>query len=487
MAAKAGFANHLAAALDAFKHLPFRSSKTGAGLSTKPGKRGKRAPRGSSCGGRQDECFMTGYTSLSSLSSGGRNASSRAPSDSVVGTSGSLSKARAPVALVERSKKAAAAKEGKALDEQLGYPAAVIVDHWRTKERADAALSKFCVSAPYMAERHDMVDWIVRVAEHLRLQSVTIHSAVSLFDEACVQLDEAYPVAWRLQGLCALSIAAKYEEVERDLPTVAALAATARVPLTRRALAEGEVELGRSLDWRVSRINAMHFIGYYLHQGGSFSGDVCQRRPVSRHGQRALRRHAESFANVTLHFAAEFRAHLPSAVAAAAVLAARKLLRVEPTWPRALATLTGCQESDLLGCATDMLNLHRRAPAAAVAAAAAGPLARDPSFSSSSDATLPPSLGSSVCGGSSGGGAAATPVYFSCGGGSTGGGSSTGGGTIVPCFGSTGRRSSGGGGCGSSIAGSSVGRGGSSVVSCGSSIVSGRGGGAHGLKQAPPC
>jgi Cyclin, N-terminal domain len=81
---------------------------------------------------------------------------------------------------------------------------------------------------------------------------------------------------WRLQAICCLSVAAKYEEAERNMPMVSEMAAATELRLTTSMITAGELSLARGFGWDVSRVTAMHFLSYYLHQGVTFANDECQ-------------------------------------------------------------------------------------------------------------------------------------------------------------------------------------------------------------------
>jgi Cyclin, N-terminal domain len=103
----------------------------------------------------------------------------------------------------------------------------------------------------------------VHIEQHTKPKQVTLSTGYSQKD-------------WRLQAICCLSVAAKYEEAERNMPMVSEMAAATELRLTTSMITAGELSLARGFGWDVSRVTAMHFLSYYLHQGVTFANDECQ-------------------------------------------------------------------------------------------------------------------------------------------------------------------------------------------------------------------
>ncbi|KAG5190821.1 cyclin-like protein [Tribonema minus] len=207
-------------------------------------------------------------------------------------------------------------------------------------------------SATYIPHRRYMVDWISEIGEELKLQPVTIHSAISFLDQVCTT--QGYdPKGWRLQAICCLSVAAKYEEAERNMPMVSEMAIAAETRLTTGMVTQGELSLARGLGWDISRVTAMHFLGYYLHQGVTFLSDECQGRALVTKVTRYMKKYVEFFANLCQQDYS-FQRHRPSTIAAASILAARRALCIAPLWRPELERLTGCAPRDIQACAEEV-------------------------------------------------------------------------------------------------------------------------------------
>jgi hypothetical protein len=164
---------------------------------------------------------------------------------------------------------------------------------------------------------------------------------------------------WRLQAVCCLNVAAKQEEAERNMPMVSELAAAAELMLSTNAVTQGELRLAQALDWKLSRVTPMHFLGYYLHGGVTFEGDLCQGRALVSKVTRYMKKYVEFFANLCQQDYG-FLQHMPSEIAAASILAARRALCISPLWRPELQNLTGYSQSEINPCAQDLWGFYTR-------------------------------------------------------------------------------------------------------------------------------
>ncbi|CAN0393523.1 unnamed protein product, partial [Discosporangium mesarthrocarpum] len=109
------------------------------------------------------------------------------------------------------------------------------------------------------------------------------------------------------------------------MPMISELADATDLSLTTPMVTRGELELVQRLKWDVSRVTAMHFLGYYTDQGVTMADDRCQGRKLVDKVVRYMNKYVEFFANLCQqHY--RFQHYLPSHLAAVAVLAARRAL-----------------------------------------------------------------------------------------------------------------------------------------------------------------
>ncbi|CAM9397541.1 unnamed protein product, partial [Phaeothamnion confervicola] len=122
---------------------------------------------------------------------------------------------------------------------------------------------------------------------------------------------------------------------------------------------KGELDLVRALGWDVSRVSAMHFLGYYLYRGVTFPEDQCQGRPLVDKVVRYVKKYVEFFANLCQQDH-RFLDHTQSAIAAASVLSARRALCITPLWRPELVKLTRMDEIDMKACAEQLWEFYEK-------------------------------------------------------------------------------------------------------------------------------
>eukprot|EP00904_Undaria_pinnatifida_P007619 jgi/Undpi1/3988/HiC_scaffold_16.g07356.m1 len=226
-------------------------------------------------------------------------------------------------------------------DIELGFPASHIITYWKMKEE-----KKF--TRRMNDSRKPPPDYVT---------TVTIHSAVSFLDEL-MMLTDYVTRDWQLYAVCCLSVAAKYEEAECNMPMISELADAAEISLTTPIVTRGELDLVQNrLQWDVSRVTAMHFLGYYTSQGVTMPEDMCQGRRLVEKVVTYMNKYVDFFANLCQQDY-QFQRYRPSHIAAAAVLAARRALCIKPLWRNELTELTGYTVEDIVECGDELWNLY---------------------------------------------------------------------------------------------------------------------------------
>eukprot|EP00903_Cladosiphon_okamuranus_P006376 g6241.t1 len=251
---------------------------------------------------------------------------------------------------------------GRATDIELGFPADLIIEYWKKKEDSKFTKKMARSTEPpptYPPHRRYMVDWLSEVGEQLDLQTVTIHSAVSFLDELMVLTDYSTR-DWHLYAVCCLNIAAKYEEAECNMPMISELADATEMSLTTPIVTRGELDLVQNrLEWDVSRVTAMHFLGYYTSQGVTMPEDTCQGRRLVEKVVMYMNKYVDFFANLCQQDY-QFQRYKPSHIAAAAILAARRALCIKPVWRDELTELTGYKLEEVVECGEELWNFYEK-------------------------------------------------------------------------------------------------------------------------------
>jgi hypothetical protein len=209
--------------------------------------------------------------------------------------------------------------------------------------------SSYNPTASYLTYRRFLVDWMSDVGEHYRLHNTTIHVSV-LYMDKILRSDHIPRSLWQLFATACITVAAKYEEAEEHCPHIPELLRFTKLSHSgydSLAFRDGEVEILKRLGWQLRAFPALHIVGYILAKGACFVNDAWQGRQLIPKIPKYLKRYAEFFCNLALQDYS-FQQYRPSMLAAAAIMASRVALQVEPKWRPELIRRTGYDEFDIL-------------------------------------------------------------------------------------------------------------------------------------------
>lgn len=107
-----------------------------------------------------------------------------------------------------------------------------------------------------------------------------------------------------------------------------------------------EIMVLNKLEWCLTAVTPLHFLGYYLSKGVLFEDDLMQGKPLVEKVPRYMQKYAEFFADLCLQ-EYSFQVYPPSLLSAAIITASRKALHVSPLWRHELTNLTGVTEQEI--------------------------------------------------------------------------------------------------------------------------------------------
>ena len=108
-----------------------------------------------------------------------------------------------------------------------------------------------------------------------------------------------------------------------------------------------EVLLLNRLNWSLTIVSPLHYLGLYHRQGILYENDTLGYKPLRSAVSRFLVRYTDFFADFCLQ-EYTFNIYPPSLLAAAMVLAARRALNIVPIWNSALEDVLGYNETELI-------------------------------------------------------------------------------------------------------------------------------------------
>lgn len=234
------------------------------------------------------------------------------------------------------------------IDEVLNVCTEDLFLDMRDRQQEYVSPSTYAPNAAYLPYRRYLVDWMSDVGEQCRLHSTTVHVSI-LFLDKIFRSREIPRSQWQLLATACISVAAKYEEAEEHCPPIPDLLQLTKLSNaghTSLSFREGELEVLRSLGWKLRAVPPLHVIGYFLAKGVTFEDDSWQGRALIEKIPKYIKKYAEFFCNLTLQ-EYSFQQYYPTHLAAAILLASRVALQLEPRWRPELARLTGYDENEL--------------------------------------------------------------------------------------------------------------------------------------------
>ena len=121
--------------------------------------------------------------------------------------------------------------------------------------------------------------------------------------------------------------AAKYEEAEENVPSSAELNEFAQHEYSTEMIQQMELTVLSRLNWCLTAVTPLHFLGYYLSKGALFVDDLMQGKPLLDKVPRYLQKYAEFFSDLCLQ-EYSFQVYRPSVLSAAILSASRKALHI---------------------------------------------------------------------------------------------------------------------------------------------------------------
>eukprot|EP00927_Polykrikos_kofoidii_P083702 TRINITY_DN8639_c0_g1_i1.p1 TRINITY_DN8639_c0_g1~~TRINITY_DN8639_c0_g1_i1.p1 ORF type:complete len:620 (+),score=104.53 TRINITY_DN8639_c0_g1_i1:433-2292(+) len=197
--------------------------------------------------------------------------------------------------------------------------------------------------------RSILVDWLIEVHLKYRFRLETLYLTVNLLDR---YLTVTHMQRKRLQlvGVCALLIAAKFEEV--NPPEIHDCVYITDKAYSREDVLQMEVTMLMGLSFQIVVPTATHFLDRLYRVNG------CDKR------HREVIRYVVTLSLVDLHMIR----HLPSVVAAAATMLSNELLGRESIWPASMVHVALYSEDQLRPVAEELRELVEAAPTSALQA-----------------------------------------------------------------------------------------------------------------------
>jgi hypothetical protein len=203
--------------------------------------------------------------------------------------------------------------------------------------------------AKYLKWRRVLVDWMCDLGNEFELQFSTTHVAI-LYLDRILQVNQFSRQKLQLVAMCCCAVAAKFEEAEERVPSMADLVAYADNPnYTVYDLHEMERMILHKLDWNLSCHSTLHYLEYFLSKGSIYEADTIKGKFLPKKVPRYIKKYVLFFTEICLQDYA-FQKYPTSLLASAMLACCRRSLYIKPLWRPELESLTGFTEEDILSC-----------------------------------------------------------------------------------------------------------------------------------------
>ena len=125
----------------------------------------------------------------------------------------------------------------------------------------------------YFKDRHLLVDWLNLMRAKLGISESTFHVAVRYMDYILAQKDY-HQSKYQLIALSCLAIAAKYDELDQNIPFPEDFTRLSKLPFRSIVLADCEMLLLKILDWQLKVSTTYEIVHCLLSQGVLFDDDT---------------------------------------------------------------------------------------------------------------------------------------------------------------------------------------------------------------------
>jgi hypothetical protein len=227
----------------------------------------------------------------------------------------------------------------------------------------EECISTLQLISPQLCHRRELVDFVFAICIDLCISCGTRHLAIKLMDHF---MDGHNVMEYRLRlvALTCVLIAAKFEEEDKEIPTIDMLQHSARLfgtySYSRREIHMLELYILKYFKWCVSFPSAAHFIDLYHHTSNKHQSEntSCPRLPLTDNAvlEKEMQEYCKYFLDISLkdNF---FLAFKSSHIAASIVCVARIFAGLGTAWNSQLQKISSYSLEDLQPIANYMLSL----------------------------------------------------------------------------------------------------------------------------------
>ncbi|XP_071448580.1 cyclin-J [Hetaerina americana] len=233
------------------------------------------------------------------------------------------------------------------------------LDVIKTLINKEGRRKKFFYRSPQIRERPLLLSWIQKVSEQLNLQNTTFHLAVYVLDIFMDNHDIA-PSKLKLLGIVCLLLAAKFEELDSNIPKISRLKKEMDSDVESTDFITMELVILKFLKWQLAIPTTAHFIeifsGYTVQPSDL---ECCRANHIDVINEKIMcsmktfKLDASGIIQELMDITVKDTSYIkfrPSVIAASIVCLARSQLMLEPQWTSPLPEITGMDETEFSLC-----------------------------------------------------------------------------------------------------------------------------------------
>lgn len=212
--------------------------------------------------------------------------------------------------------------------------------------------------------RQRVIHWIYSVSVKFELQTSTIYRCIYYLDKLCTTKDVNYSHL-RILAATVLLLAIKWNEKEERVPSLYRLNKECNKDYTPNSFKLMEVKVLNLLSFKLKVVLPIDFVSYYIDKGCVFDNDKldqCYNLHLHERTTIYINKFASFFLDISIQNY-RFWQFIPSKLAFAVIIAARRALKIEPYFNIKLITLCNYYPSEIYECFTLLWNeYHTKYP-----------------------------------------------------------------------------------------------------------------------------
>jgi len=212
--------------------------------------------------------------------------------------------------------------------------------------------------------RQKVIHWIYSVSVKFELQTSTIYRCIYYLDKLCTTKDVNYSHL-RILAATVLLLSIKWNEKEEKVPSLYRLNKECNKDYTPNSFKLMEIKVLNLLSFKLKVVLPIDFVSYYIDKGCVFDNDKldqCYNLHLHQRTTIYIQKFSSFFLDISIQNY-RFWQFIPSKLAFAVIIAARRALKIEPYFNPKLINLCNYYPNEITKCFSLLWNeYHTKYP-----------------------------------------------------------------------------------------------------------------------------